>query len=50
MDNSDPFKSKMLNLLKSYPDLKRNKKIDRDEVAGKKRKFLDHNQYFKRNN
>lgn len=39
----------IFNLLKVYPNLRENKKIERDEVAGKKRKFMDHKQYFKRN-
>lgn len=35
-------------MLQNYPNLKKLKNIENDEVGGKKRKFLDHKQYFVR--
>ena len=40
----------LFSLIKNYPNLKKAQKIDYDEAAGKKRKFLDHKQYFVRKN
>lgn len=35
-------------MLKKFPNLKASKRIDRDEAGGKRRKFLEYKQYFKR--
>ena len=33
-------KNELYNLLKTYPNFKKSRKIESDEIAGKKRKFL----------
>lgn len=43
------MKDWFLSLLKNYPNLRKLRRLDNDDVAGKKRKFLDHKQYFIRN-
>lgn len=48
MPQEDEFKAKLFSILKYYPNLRKNKRIERDDIAGKKRKLIDHKQYFRR--